>query len=252
MKLESGLSGRDHYLRTYETSLDRQAEWLRRGALGKVDSVATLLGQHDIHASSILELGCGTGAVICELKKRGLGRDFFALDSSPDAVAYLTEQDSEISCAVADVMTNPNPFGDLHFDVVILSHVVEHLETPLELLRKLHELSYSFLIVEVPLENLFFGKAKALIKDRSQNPAGHVQFFNRASFRSLIDDAGLTVVGDRLYPPIFDIDTLRFQHGASLSWRFVHKFMTEHALPRLTGPLWKHVYHAHYAVLCTK
>jgi hypothetical protein len=51
-----GTSGRDFYESLYASELEQEAEWLRRGAVYKADSLEALLKPHSISAQSILEL----------------------------------------------------------------------------------------------------------------------------------------------------------------------------------------------------
>jgi SAM-dependent methyltransferase len=248
--LESGTSGRDFYASHYRDRLVREAEWLRRGATQKADSVERLLRCNGIEPDSILELGCGTGAVITQLQSRGLARRYYGVDYSEEAIAYLKSAAPAIECAVADITETPDPFGEESFDVVVLSHTVEHLEEPLRFLEAIRPIPFDHLIVEVPLENLFFGRMKSALSDRSRNPAGHVQFFTRRSFRKLVADAGYVIADERVYAPWFDDATLEFAYGSDRAIRRVHKRLTEQYLPRAIGPLWTRVYHAHHAVLC--
>lgn len=87
--LDSGRSGRDHYEAAYLDALERQAEWLCRGAGQKADSVERLLHRNRIKPESILELGCGTGAVIGELQQREVARHYYGIDYSAPAIDYL-------------------------------------------------------------------------------------------------------------------------------------------------------------------
>lgn len=251
--LYSGRSGRDHYAATYVDALERQAEWLRRGAGQKADSVEQLLHRNCIKPESILELGCGTGAVIGELYKRGLAESYYGIDYSDEAIAYLKTVHPNIQCAVADVMAPPYIFDNDIFDVIICSHTIEHLEDPVLFLETIGErFQFDYLVAEVPLEDLFFGRVKALLKDRSKNSAGHVQFFTRRSFLSLLKATSHTVVDECVYAPFFDIEMLQFAYGKKANLRYLSKLLTEHYLPKHTSGWWRRWYHAHYAVLCQK
>jgi len=78
----TGVSGRDCYANLYLTQLEAEAEWLRRGALDKADSVEQLLARNGIVPRTLTELGAGTGAVISECRRRGLGQTFTAVDDA--------------------------------------------------------------------------------------------------------------------------------------------------------------------------
>jgi 2-polyprenyl-3-methyl-5-hydroxy-6-metoxy-1,4-benzoquinol methylase len=171
------VSGRDHYAEIYQTELELEAEWLRYGAVGKVDSVETLRDRHGVKPITLLELGCGTGAVITECQRRGLGREFTAVDYSTQAIDYLESHSHGIHCVTADI-TDPAFTFNYSFDVVILSHVLEHLEDPLKFLQSMiAKVRFRYLVAEVPLEDLLASRIKNLVRDRKRNVAEHVQFF---------------------------------------------------------------------------
>ena len=251
--LDSGKSGRDHYETTYSDALEWQAEWLHRGAGQKADSVEQLLHRNRIKPGSVLELGCGTGAVIGELQRRGLAQRYYGIDYSATAIAHLKTAFPNIQSAVADVMETANVFDKDSFDVVICSHIIEHLENPLSFLQAIgRRFQFDYLVAEVPLEDLFFGRVKALVKDRSKNPAGHVQFFTRRSLLALFTATQNTIIDERVYAPCFDMEALQFAYGEKSLLRYLGKVLTEHYLPKHTSRLWTRWYHAHYTVLCQK
>src|SRR5262249_31182590 len=55
------VSGREHYRALYRHDLETQAEWHRRGATNKADSISMLLRQENVQPHRMVELGCGTG-----------------------------------------------------------------------------------------------------------------------------------------------------------------------------------------------
>ena len=248
----SDASGRDYYADLYRRETDREAEWLRRTSGGKVDAVERLLAARGIAPSTVLEVGAGTGAVIGGLRQRGVGDRHYAVDFSPDAVGVLQASEPGVTAAVADVLEAPDPFGAGPYDVVLASHVVEHLEEPTAFLRGLHRVPSEWLIVEVPLEDLWFGRVKARGGSRVDHPAGHVQFFDRERFLSLVADAGWDAVEETTYAPVMSDDAFSFAYGDASPVRRAHKTLTERVLPRVLGGAWTRLYHAHCAVLCRR
>jgi 2-polyprenyl-3-methyl-5-hydroxy-6-metoxy-1,4-benzoquinol methylase len=249
---ERTTSGRDQYQDIYTSELEAQAQWLSYGAVHKVDSVEILLNRHAIAPISVLELGCGTGAVITECQKRGLGAKFTAVDYSREAIAYLESRSSGIQCVSADIT---DPTFELHgsFDVVVLSHVLEHLEQPLEFLQSLiRKVQIQYLVAEVPLEDLLAFRLKNLFRDRYKNRAGHVQFFTEETFQQLLSQAGLRLLDHRRYAPVYaaeEIDFVCAKDGQTGIRRAIRK-ATGCYLPRVLSPLWSRIYYGHYAALC--
>ncbi len=244
--------GKDIYLDKYRNDLEDEARWLEFGAVLKAESVEKLLRRGGIHPGVLLELGSGTGAVIRECRRKGLAQDYIAIDASEEAIAWARERSPGIRCMVADI-TDPGFERPEKVDVILLSHVLEHLEYPADFLRSLVErISFTWLIAEVPLEDLPAARLKNHFRDRTKNLAGHVQFFTESSFRDLLSSSGLEVAHSLRYVPICDAETLEWELGSmSLSpfGRFIKRLTFRH-LPRLFTPLWSRFYHAHLAVLC--
>jgi len=245
-------SGKDHYRSLYQNALDDEAEWLRLGAQQKANSVQLLMERNGIVADSLLELGAGTGAVIQECQKRGLAARFTAVDYSAEAMGFLAKSAPAIKGVVADITSAEFSLeGD--FDVVIMSHVLEHLEEPRKFLKSLGRLRWRYLVAEVPLEDLLAGRLKRLITSEPPGKAaGHVQFFTAASFQRLLNASGLAVIDNRRYVPINELQAIRFvcRKNGSSRIKSIQVALTGYYLPRLAKHLWSKLYYAHYAALC--
>ncbi|MEM0963953.1 MAG: class I SAM-dependent methyltransferase [Bacteroidota bacterium] len=248
----SGRGGRDHFAEIYRQQADREAEWLRRTARPKADSIVHLLRRSGLAPHSVLEIGAGTGAVIGAIRSLGVGTLHYAVDFSEHAIQKLHEAEPRVVAAVADVTETPDPFGSGPYDLGIASHVIEHLEQPGHFLRALRDVPMGHLVAEVPLEDLLVGRLKSVVMDRSTNAAGHVQFFTRRSFLRLLDRSGWAVHHVRVYAPVLDASTLAFSYGQDPPMRRLAKSLTERWLPQALGPLWTRVYHAHCTAICTK
>ena len=233
--------------------MELETEWLRHGAVGKVDSVEALLNRQGVKPVTVLELGCGTGGVITECQRRGLGVEFTAVDYSKRAIGYLESHSEGIHCMTADITDPAFTFND-SFDVVILCHVLEHLEDPLKFLQSMTaKISFRYLVAEVPLEDLLASRIKNLVRDRRRNLSGHVQFFTEKTFRRLVSSTTLNLKDSRRYVPILSPEVLEFvcrKDGMS-GVRTVIRKATGCYLPRILKPLWENAYYAHCAVLCT-
>jgi SAM-dependent methyltransferase len=244
------ISGRDYYQTLYQSDLEVEAQWLTYGASQKTDSIEMLLHRNRIQPRTLLELGCGTGAVILECQRRGLAERLSAIDYSPEAISYLKAHSTGIDCRVADI-TDAAVAGQ-HFDVVILSHVLEHLEDPAQFLKSVTDrISFRYLICEVPLEDLLASRVKNLFRDRIRNASGHVQFFTETSFKELLSSAALNISDSRRYVSIFPPHVLEFvgrKDGRSEFGTVVKKAVCWY-LPRALGPIWSQLYMANCAVL---
>lgn len=251
---DSAMSGRDRFDAIYRDDVETEARWLAYGAEPKVGSLQEVLAQARLRPRSLLELGCGTGAVIRECQRRGVGDELTAMDYSEEAIAYLAAHSRGIRCLRADITAPGVDFGG-PYDVVVLSHVLEHLEEPLAFLRSLTaHLRFRYLVAEVPLEDLWAARLKGLVRDRTKNAAGHVQFYTRRSFHELLAQAGLVIDADRRYVPILSPEAIDLiaARGRLSRPRTLLTFATQRWLPRVLGPLWERLYYAHYTVLARR
>lgn len=254
LKRDADKSGRVHYELLYKAELEQEAEWLRLTAPEKVNSIEYLLKNNSIVAKTMLELGCGTGAVIEECQRRNLCKRYIATDYSREAIDYLRNNTRKIETVRGDITADDFSLEG-PFDIVVLSHVLEHIENPGKFLESiLRRLDFEHIVIEVPLEDLPILRIRDGFRNRRENVAGHVQFFTIDSFERLLIAKGFRIKARRLYLPILALATLRFvskKDGLS-KFRYIVKILTNICLPTLLYPLWKHLYYGHYAVLCSK
>jgi len=252
LKKSSEMLGKDHYRLLYQTELEEEAEWLRRGAAEKANSIEILLNRNTIKPKTILELGCGVGAVTTECQRRSLATKYIGVDYAPEAIDYLRKHSAGIETIQGDITDPDFCIGDT-CDVVVVSHVLEHLEEPaIFLVAMKNSLKFSYAVIEVPLEDLVASKMKSVLRDRTANKAGHVQFFTVRTFEHLLSSNGFKIVDRRTYVTILDMETIRFvsdKDGLARHQRLL-KVFTSNYLPRMLNPLWKRLYYAHHAVLC--
>jgi SAM-dependent methyltransferase len=249
----ASVSGRDTYAGKYASDLEKQARWLEYGAIEKANSVEVLLERGGIKPVNLLELGSGTGAVIKECVRRNIALEYAAVDYSPEAIEYLQRDAPRVRCIAADI-TDVHFHLDETFDVIVLSHVLEHLEDPLTFLRTIKDrLLFRNLIIEVPLEDLLMPRVKALFVDRTKNAAGHVQWFTGQSFKRLLVEAGLTVRDERRFVPRMSAESVRFscERKGTGKLRTAYKLCTTSYAPMVLHAPWKHIWYSHMAVRCT-
>lgn len=154
------------------------------------------------HARTVLDVGCGAGALGATLKQRGAAM-VIGVEVDPDAAAAAQEVLDRVH--VGDIEVLDLPYGTSSFDCIILADVLEHLRDPWALLKRLAPLltAQGRLIVSLPnvrhwsvLRGLLEGEwiyLPAGILDQ-----GHFRFFTLKSGRALLESAGLAVL--EVYP----------------------------------------------------
>jgi SAM-dependent methyltransferase len=133
-----------------------------------------------------VDIGCGPGSLLVEFQQRGAS----VLGYDPDsAVANVARSRLNGNGDVHGQLFDPSAYPEGSFDLISLSHVLEHVTHPGEFIAKLIRLltSKGCLFIEVPNYNL--QRTKQFLH-RSFRGSGHVNFFNRAGLSRLIESRG--------------------------------------------------------------
>jgi SAM-dependent methyltransferase len=179
----------DNYTECYRGD-NYHAEWRSLGAIDKCANIQDLCAS--IAHENVVEIGCGDGALIERLSFLGFSSRFVGLEISSTALEqarqkHLVGVDFELFDGYA------TRFADRHFDLAILSHVVEHVEHPRQLLYEALRVAKT-VFVEVPLEDTL-----RLPRDFVfNNSIGHINFYNVATIRSLVQSCGARILAARL------------------------------------------------------
>jgi hypothetical protein len=221
---------------------DELGAWHRVAAKEKAESIVQLAPPG---SNRIVEVGCGTGAVLEALDEVGFGRNYWGCE--PDERLCRLIKKDRIGRLV-DIQ--PTPFDqafldEAEFDLGIITHVAEHLLTPAALLTQLLT-RCRYVLMEVPIEDNVLGRARATVKARMgkgriDNPSGHVQFFSRGTARALVHYSGGQVLADRPYFPIAPV-------AANADRAYQRAIVKVASVSSFIGRR----YYEHYALLATK
>ncbi|MEZ4379871.1 MAG: class I SAM-dependent methyltransferase [Nannocystaceae bacterium] len=138
--------------------------------------------------SRALDIGCNTGLLLDALAERGYATE--GIERSPAAA-----QARAAGHVVHQVDIEGAQRLDGRFDLITLTHVLEHLRQPIAALEWIgrHLAPGGLLIVEVPN---FDDAARPLwgLAYRPLELGDHLSFFERATLREALDGAGLTTL----------------------------------------------------------
>lgn len=149
--------------------------------------------------NKVLDFGCGNGVLTYLLKCSGFGKNILGIDISKKGITNASRFFASKDLSFKTI-EDFNPTVDEKFDLIISSHVFEHINNPEKSLEEIKHLSDWFLI-EVPLEKAFWPNFVAMLKKtpRENNTLGHVNFWNKMSFKSFIESKDLLIVKDFHY-----------------------------------------------------
>ncbi len=223
---------------------ERYARWRALGAVGKADHVMALCGRAGLRPSATLEVGCGDGALLAELARRGFGGRLAGVEIAEAPVA-IARRRPEIA-AVERYDGSRLPAADGAYELGILSHVLEHVVEPAALLAETARACRA-VVVEVPLEDNL--SARRASRRATAQAVGHLQRFDRDAVRAVVAAAGLRVAGE-LQDPLpasvhrFFATTSAARAAAGAKWAL--RAGMHAAAPALA----RRCFTLHYACLC--
>ena len=245
------LAERQRLVEFYDESYAREgaqaqlyAGWRALGAKGKADHVIRLCLQAGIRPTKILDVGCGDGALLSELRRRRFGQTLQGVEITEAAVRIARGRAEIDSVRQYDGARLEVPDGA--FDLGIVSHVLEHVPDPAALLAEVGR-ACKAVVMEVPLEaNL---SARRESKREHTNEVGHLQRLDRDGARAIVARAGLRVEGELedalpLAAQRFFARTPTQQTRATVKWA------ARSSLHGLAPPLARRLFTVHYACLC--
>ncbi len=220
------------------------ARWRAVGAVGKADHTIALCARAGVGPTSTLEVGCGDGALLCELHRRGFGGRLSGVEISEAAVSIARDRHQIDSVRLYDGVKLP--FSDGAYDLGILSHVLEHVPDPARLLAEVAR-ACGAVLLEVPLEaNL---SARRDGKREHAAEVGHLHRMDRAGAREIVGRAGLRIACE-LDDPL-PLEVHRFFAATRLARvAGTAKWTLRTGLHRLAPSLARRLFTVHYACLC--
>jgi len=146
----------------------------------------------------LLDLGCGDGTVLWLARRDGW--EVQGVELFPEQTALVREK-LGLDVTTSDIMSYAGQPAT--YDVVVLTHVLEHLPDPIAALKKIRDLLRpgAAAVLEFPNIDALDARVRRLL-DRwhlhhhryaAGYVPGHVQEFCRASFRTACERAGLTL-----------------------------------------------------------
>ena len=242
-------------VRFYDATYSREpaqaalgARWRALGAVNKADHVIALCTSAGVSADGLaidtLDVGCGDGALLCELRRRGFGRRLAGVEITQAAVEIARKRQQIDRVELYDGIHLPARDGA--YELGVLSHVLEHVPEPAALLKEVARVCRA-VVVEVPLEANV--SARRASKRVHAAEVGHLQRLDRAAVHALVSRAGLSILAE-LDDPL-PIEFHRFFASASgARVAGTAKWAVRASVHRVAPALARRLFTVHYACLC--
>jgi SAM-dependent methyltransferase len=180
-------SGAEYF--SYE--LANEAAFLRLQELALQDAgfdeLEAAIKQGAAEPPRVLDAGCATGALLAKLRDRGWA--CAGVELSPSADYARRERGLDVRCAGLE----ESRFPDASFDLVLASHLIEHLNDPAAFVREAHRVLApgGYFLVTTPnidgfQARLFRGRWRSAIFD-------HLYLFSRRTLSALLRRSGFAI-----------------------------------------------------------
>jgi 2-polyprenyl-3-methyl-5-hydroxy-6-metoxy-1,4-benzoquinol methylase len=163
--------------------------WRMLGAKYKVEHIIEVCKGYTFN--KVLEVGAGDGVILKLLADRNFAAELHAVELSASGVERIKERNIPAIKSVQEFDGYHLPFGDESMDLIILTHVLEHVEHERLLLRELKRVA-KMVLIEVPRDY------KTGVDSRIKHflAYGHINVYTPTSLRYLLLTEGLEVVKD--------------------------------------------------------
>ncbi|MCU0430271.1 MAG: class I SAM-dependent methyltransferase [Cytophagaceae bacterium] len=174
--------------------------WRSLAAKHKANNIVQLASS--IKPIKVLEVGCGEGSILKWLSDWNFSTELYGIDISESGIEIVKSKKITHLKDVVHFDGYHIPFDDNYFDLIICSHVMEHVEHERSLLREIQRVA-QHQIFEVPIDFSFY-------VDRKFNHFlgyGHINIYTPALFRFLLKTENFNILKDINY--IYDDEVLK-------------------------------------------
>ncbi len=201
----------------------------------------------------VLEVGAGDGSILKILSEHNFAPEYHAVEISDSGVEYIRSRQIDKLASVQVFDGYRLPFADDSFDLIILSHVLEHVEHERLLLRELKRVA-KMCVIEVPRDY------KTNVDDRIKHflAYGHINMYTPTSLRYLLRTEGFKIERDltsMIEPEVTKFNTyINQKKPKSLvtDLKIIAEFGLKKAIGGLMGKKKKEQLANAYTVLCSK
>lgn len=190
-----------HYVGAYEES---ELEWRRLGARDKSQNLLTLLSEDVSDVKTVLEVGCGTGAVLQAVKDLGIGETHVGIDMAAPG-EHLDPSAAGLDLREYDGVRLP--FADDSFDLVYASHVLEHVPDERGFLSELARVAQKFIYIEVPCE--ITSRSRQKDYQRTLN-IGHINAYTPATLALTLETSAVEPIRFEVFDHSFGIHAFMY------------------------------------------
>lgn len=161
----------------------------------------------------LLDIGCGNGDFLANAKHAGW--DVLGLEPDPKAAQVAQQRGLDVRVGTIALLGNEAAY----FDAITLSHVIEHVHSPQDVLTSVHRLLKLGGFVYVDTPNIDSSGAKRFGTNwRGLETPRHLVLFNTGSLQQLLMEIGFDLIKIKrrtaVMPGMY-LSSLQMKHGKS-------------------------------------
>ncbi|RYE31077.1 MAG: class I SAM-dependent methyltransferase [Sphingobacteriaceae bacterium] len=202
--------------------------------------------------TKVLEVGAGDGSILYYLDQQHFAPEMYAIEISESGVNHIKSRNLKHVKEVQLFDGYHIPYADQAFDLIILAHVLEHVEHERILLRELKRVA-KFVLIEVP-RDYRFGVDQRINHFLAY---GHINVYTPSSLRYLLRSEGFKILADKtsmITPEVTRFNTFVNQKKPESflrNFKINAEYQLKTVLNRLLGKKFQEKLASAYTVLCS-
>ena len=176
----------EHYAELNPTWHEEDSPW-------KARQVERIIRDNSLSFASLCEVGCGTGEILLNLAKSFPGAEFSGFEISPHAYQRAkTKGGSRVSFNFGDILDQEG----LHYDILLIADVIEHVEDYIGFIKKLKPLAGKK-IFHIPLDLSVQSLMRGWPITNLRRNVGHLHYFFKDTALATLQDCGYKIIDHR-------------------------------------------------------
>lgn len=174
------------------TYLKNNPNWHLEESAWKAQQVIKVIERNHLSLSSVCDVGCGAGEVLCQVSKHLHGeQSFTGYDISPHLMEqWALRETKSVHFYCGDIFEK-----DEHFDLIMALDVVEHVEDYIGFVRKLKEKArYKLFHIPLDLAVQRLIRVGTLLDDMQS--VGHLHLFTSELVLAQLQRVGYRIIED--------------------------------------------------------